>query len=88
MSYDALLNDDLSHFIESEVVPADVRFIDLTSQHVYHNGELYRRPKKNRQMIIGADVQPNLTTASGLDNRILGCERRIAPCASAVAKLT
>ena len=89
VSYAALsAEEERSRFVESESVPRDANVIDHTWQYVNRNGGPDRRFKNNRQLPICAYSQLNLSTATGLDIRLLGSkERGFAPLASALAQM-
>jgi hypothetical protein len=89
ISYDALqVQEERSRFVESESVPRDANVIDQTWQYVNRNGGPDRRFKNNRQLPICAYTQLNLSTASGLDIRLMGSrERGFAPLASALEQM-
>lgn len=89
ISYDALqTQEEYRRYVESESVPRDARVIDHTWQYVNRNGGPDRRFKNNRQLPICAYTQLNLSTATGLDIRLMGSrERGFAPLASALAQM-
>lgn len=86
VSYNKLVvQEERMRFVESESVPRDANVVDRTWQYVNRNGGPDRRFKNNRQLPVCAYTQLNLSTASGLDIRLIGSrERGFAPLASAL----
>lgn len=89
VSYEALLvQEERTRFVESDSVPRDASVVDQTWQYVNRNGGPDRRFKNNRQLPVCAYSQLNLSTASGLDIRLMGSrERGFAPLASALSQM-
>lgn len=63
---------DRTHYVESESVPGDATVVDRTWQYVNKSGGPDRRFKDNRELPVCAYSKLLLSSAAGLDIRLLG----------------